>query len=64
MLFRSVATLKRGRDAGVFRADLDLDAAASLVLSTAWGLVSRIFTTKEELKAAARQLKSWMTPAR
>jgi AcrR family transcriptional regulator len=52
--------LKRGKKDGLLRADLDLDAAAGLVLSTAWGFVSKIFASRKDLIAAARQLNSWM----
>jgi AcrR family transcriptional regulator len=50
--------LKRGMDQGALRADLDVDAAASLVLSTAWGFASHILSSPDDLMAAGRQLKS------
>jgi AcrR family transcriptional regulator len=55
-----IDALKRGRDDGSLRSGLDLDATASIILSTAWGFVSQIFASPEELAAAARQLTEWM----
>jgi AcrR family transcriptional regulator len=52
--------LKRAKKDGLLRADLDLNAAAGLVLSAAWGFVSQIFASHKDLIAAARQLNSWM----
>ena len=52
--------LKRAKKDGLLRADLDLNAAAGLVLSVAWGFVSQIFASHSDLIAAARQLNSWM----
>ena len=57
-----VAALRRGQKDGSLRADINPDAAAGLVLSTAWGLVSNIFTSTDELDAAARQLRSLLVP--
>jgi AcrR family transcriptional regulator len=54
--------LRCGQKDGSLRADIDPEAAAGLVLSTAWGLVSSIFTSTNELDAAARQLKSLLVP--
>jgi AcrR family transcriptional regulator len=56
-----VEILKQGQGDGSLRSDIDPEAAAGLVLSTAWGLVSHIFRSTDELDAAARQLRSWMT---
>jgi AcrR family transcriptional regulator len=55
--------LRRGRADGSLRADLDIDAAASIVLSTAWGLVSGILASPDDLATAASQLTSWMRRA-
>lgn len=55
-----VAALAQARARGALRADIDLDAAAALVLSTAWGLVAQIFISTTELKAAAEQLRLLM----
>jgi AcrR family transcriptional regulator len=57
-----VEALRRGQSDGSLRADIDPEAAAGLVLSAAWGLVSHIFTSTDELDAAARQLRSWFMP--
>ena len=57
-----VAALAQARARGVLRADIDLDAAAGVVLSTAWGLVAQIFASATELKAAAEQLRLLMRP--
>ena len=57
-----VAALVQAQAQGVLRADMDLDAAAGLVLSTAWGLVAQIFASTTELKAAAEQLRLLMRP--
>ncbi len=55
-----VNALKRGKEDGSLRSDIDVEATAGLILSTTWGLVSQIFTSKKELQAAARQLRSWL----
>jgi AcrR family transcriptional regulator len=52
-----VAALVQAQANNLLRADIDLDATAGLVLSTAWGLVARIFVSATELKAAAEQLR-------
>ncbi|SDR55183.1 transcriptional regulator, TetR family [Rhizobiales bacterium GAS191] len=57
-----VAALAQAQAQRVLRADIDLDAAAGLVLSTAWGLVAQIFASTTELKAAAEQLRLLMRP--
>jgi AcrR family transcriptional regulator len=51
------AALSHARAQGVLRADIDIDAAAGLVLCTAWGLVAQIFVSPNELQAAAAQLR-------
>jgi len=52
-----VSSLSHARAQGLLREDLDPDAAAGLVLSTAWGLLAQIFLSPAELKAAAAQLR-------
>jgi len=42
------------------RADIDLDAAAGLVLGAVWGLVAEIFASAAELEGAADALRSLM----
>ena len=55
-----VATLEQRRAQGELRANLDLDVAAGIIVSTAFGLVTRIFTSSAELNAAARQMRLLM----
>jgi AcrR family transcriptional regulator len=55
--------LKRGKNEGSLRTDLDVDAAASLVLSTAWGFASHILASSDELMAAGRQLQACFRPS-
>jgi AcrR family transcriptional regulator len=57
-----VAALAQAQAQSVLRADIDLDAAAGLVLSTAWGLVAQIFVSTTQLQAAAGQLRLLMRP--
>jgi AcrR family transcriptional regulator len=57
-----VAALAQAQALSVLRADIDLDAVAGLVLSTAWGLVAQIFGSTAELRAAAGQLRLLMKP--
>jgi AcrR family transcriptional regulator len=57
------AALRRGSADGSLRADLDIDAAAGIVLSTTWGFVSGIIPSPEALAAAASQLTCWMRRA-
>jgi AcrR family transcriptional regulator len=58
-----VMALVKARARGLVRADVDVDAAASLVLSTAWGLVAQIFVSTTELQAAAEQLRLLVVPS-
>ncbi len=55
-----VDTLNRGRNDGSFRADLDLEAVAGIILSTVWGLVAHIFTSKDGFNAGSHQLRKWL----
>ena len=55
-----VETLRKGRIDGSFRADLDLDSAASIILSTIWGLVAHIFPSKTDFDAGSRELEKWL----
>jgi AcrR family transcriptional regulator len=57
-----VAALAQARAQGMLREDIALEVAASLVLSTAWGLVAQIFVSTTELQAAAVLLRSLMKP--
>jgi AcrR family transcriptional regulator len=57
-----VAALAQAQAQSVLRADIDLDAAAGLILSTAWGLIARIFASTADLQAAAAQLRLLMRP--
>jgi AcrR family transcriptional regulator len=57
-----VEALERARAHSQLRPEIDIDAAAGLVLSTAWGLLAQIFVSAAELKAAAEQLRLLMQP--
>jgi AcrR family transcriptional regulator len=57
-----VVALTQAQAQSVLRADVDLNAAAGLVLSTVWGLVAQIFVSTAELHAAAEQLRLLMRP--
>jgi AcrR family transcriptional regulator len=59
-----VTALAQAQGRGRLRADVHLDAAAGLIVSTAWGLVAQIFASTTELKAAAEQLRLLMVPKR
>ena len=56
-----VQTLKKGRADGSFRADLDMESAARIIISTVWGLVAQIFSTKNDFEAAFHELTKWLT---
>lgn len=58
-----VTALERARTQGLLRADLEVEAAAGLVLGTAWGLVARIFASTRELEAAVEQLRLLVRPS-
>lgn len=53
-----VAALTQAKAQNSLRRDIDVDAVAGLVLSTAWGLVSNIFSNTTTVEAAARQLRA------
>ena len=55
-----VETLRRGRNDGSFRVDLDLEAAAGIILSTVWGLVAHIFSSKDDFDAGFHELTKWL----
>ncbi|HET6216249.1 MAG TPA: TetR/AcrR family transcriptional regulator [Acidobacteriaceae bacterium] len=55
-----IETLKKGRNDGSFRADLDLESAARIIISTVWGLVAQIFSTKDDFKAGFHELTTWL----
>jgi AcrR family transcriptional regulator len=59
-----VTALTQARRQGLLREDIDLEAAARIVLSTAWGLVARIYVSMPELQATADQLRMLMSPAK
>jgi len=60
---RSIAeALYRAKAQGLLRTDLDLDAAAGLVLCTAWGWVAQIFVSPKELQDAVAQLRILIRP--
>ena len=52
--------LREAQARGALRLDLDIEASAGLVVSTAWGLVAQIFVSEAEVSAAAKQLRSLM----
>ncbi len=56
------AALSEARAQDILRADVDIDAAAGLVLCTAWGLVAQIFVSPKEVQAAAAQLRLLIRP--
>jgi AcrR family transcriptional regulator len=53
-------TLKKGKNEGSFRADLDVESAARIVISTVWGLVAQIFSTKNDFKTGFHELTKWL----
>jgi AcrR family transcriptional regulator len=57
-----VETLRKGRKDGSFRADLDVEAAAGIILSTVWGLAAEIFRSKEDFDAGFHELVKWLIP--
>jgi AcrR family transcriptional regulator len=57
-----VTTLRQARTEGLLRADIDVEAAAGLVISVGWGFVARIFVTPGELETAAELLRLLMRP--
>jgi AcrR family transcriptional regulator len=57
-----VTALRQARTEGSLRADIDVEAAAGLVIGVGWGFVARIFVTPGELEAAAQQLRLLMRP--
>jgi AcrR family transcriptional regulator len=57
-----VAALERARSQALLRADIEIGAAAGLVVSAAWGFVAGIFVSTDELEAAAAQLRLLVRP--
>jgi AcrR family transcriptional regulator len=55
-----VETLKSGRSDGLFRRDLDLKAAASVIISTVWGLLAHVFSSVDDFDAGFRELTKWI----
>jgi AcrR family transcriptional regulator len=56
-----VETLNKGRHDGSFRADLDPEAAAGIILSSIWGLIAHIFRSKDDFTASFHELLKWLT---
>ena len=56
-----MTALAQARARGLLR--VDVDAAAGVIVSTAWGLVAQIFVSTTELKAAAEQLRLLVVPS-
>lgn len=52
--------LVEGRDAGVFRADLDPGPAALAVVGALWGSVSLMAVTDTEFEAVCHALETWV----
>jgi AcrR family transcriptional regulator len=57
-----VDALRSGRKDGSIRADLDVEAAARVILSTVWGLAAHIFSSKEAFDAGFHELMKWLVP--
>jgi AcrR family transcriptional regulator len=57
-----IKALMRGKENGTLRPGIDPEAAAGLILCTAWGLVSYVFPSKKEFDATVAQLRSWVAP--
>jgi AcrR family transcriptional regulator len=55
-----VAILQRGRSDGSLRADFDPEIAARVILSTVWGLIAHIFSSKADFDAAFQELTRWL----
>ena len=55
-----VAIVERGRTDGSLRADFDPEIAARVILSTVWGLIAHIFSSKEDFDAAFHELTRWL----
>jgi AcrR family transcriptional regulator len=52
--------LVAGRDAGVFRRNLDPVAAASAVVGALWGSIVLLHTSDTEFDAVCREIESWL----
>jgi AcrR family transcriptional regulator len=59
-----MASLADSQRRGVIAKDIDIEAVAGIVASTAWGLVARIFVSATELRAAADQLEALLRPVK
>jgi AcrR family transcriptional regulator len=55
-----IETLFRGISDGTFRTDLDPKAAAGVIISTVWGLISQVFYSIDGFEAAFRELLKWI----
>jgi len=53
-------TLAAGRHSGNFRADIDIDGAADVIVSTLWGAATLLHASAEGLAAMADQFDSWL----
>jgi hypothetical protein len=57
-----VTALEQARTRSLLREDIDVEAAAGLVLGVSWSFVARIFTSTKELEATAELLRSLVRP--
>lgn len=53
-------TLAAGRQSGDFRADVDIDRAADVIVSTLWGAATLLHASTEGLAAMADQFDAWL----
>jgi AcrR family transcriptional regulator len=54
------AILAAGRHSGAFRADIDIDRAADVIVSALWGAATLLHASAEGLAAMADQFDSWL----
>ncbi len=57
-----VIALTESHKSGLLREDVDIRALAGLVVSTTWGMVTRIFASSREFEAATEQLRVLVQP--
>lgn len=57
-----VIALMESHKNGLLRKDVDIKALAGLIVSTTWGMVTRIFASSKEFEAAAEQLRVLVKP--
>jgi AcrR family transcriptional regulator len=53
-------TIQRGIRDGTFRADLNPEAAASVIICTVWGLLAQVFYSIEAFDAGFREVLMWI----